>query len=947
MSSFVIFKDNVMFELCGRRNDENILCHSIWVCGQVFHNMVTLKLLSILSSILAASAPIYAKSSQARVMTADELEHVYSLCYATKFNATVCDKATVMYEFDKQIRYGFNYRDVADLDRFTKLIKLVVNLQYYHEYRTHEFIENIIKQCDKIADIRVNITGDMQKRSDKMFRWIAEAWNLYHPRDRKTFLDKFVSIRNFFNTFVLWDSKHEYLFGLIVNSYASLRAKFAIRNSDIVNEIDEAAFDIAHLAVNYPAHRIDVLNLKKFFYVHYLTKRTNPSLISFENLFVVVNRTNALPVLTVWQIEQFKFNVHHNVINETIISNMAREVAYVHQTFMAFFDKLNIDYSATPSTSIDVYVHPDRYTYEREGELWKISTNNGGYTHINPDTVRIEAHVYFDRHHTELPLNFGHEIHHALMYAVDDTDTMPDWYVEGSADRYGNQLCYERDHDFIKSHLNVRIEQIVTAEHGSDMLYAMGYALTGFLSDHRSELLANMIRSSNYTFDVDETMNDEFSLYLQNLVDYCDYVIRQRNDKIIKFSTEQEYQGILESSNATSNLFGKCGNFIQFDYKDCAFILTPSRCIRKSKSSYTSSIDALHEIQHNKESVSTYDFEWFQKSLVKFAIIHMLRIICGETGQNTIDFNEIYIKYLPYTEYDFDVDLTCANGSDVLSYDTTRALIEFVMQTRMWKQIPVLGRLTFEQVLDHFRFLLLVLEECDEFVPPVVPLPNLETTLKHYARNLTSNVTPSQEQLVSVRIDMRNNTILHLLAMYRPVVYYNVYRRLYTNVVEMLLNSDNETPQMIYHKNRQYYRKFNKLPHQYCTATSTNYINVQTYKPEKTTISVTEKTEITTNTISKADNENKNLIISLHDSLSTFIIHIVIIVLLITTIVLLVYSVSLTIIYVYKQSKCKLVHNSDQQKNKYATKTNRHYYDNTNKYNHIYYRDEHDKLFFY
>ncbi|QEI03704.1 hypothetical protein [Rachiplusia nu nucleopolyhedrovirus] len=775
-----------------------------------------------------------------------KLSQLNTKCAKSKFKAyPQCEAQRLLENFNQQV---FNFATPSEVERYAGWLKLMNKMQEYDAQ--FYLLDSVAKHSLRMASINKRISRKMQIVSSDVFIITAELYSRYVTS--LNFRRTFASIQSLFDTFVVWDTEQ---LSTCLLTYAELRFRFE-KNSKFVELIDRSAIQISKIALSHPLMLQPKHEIKQDIYMSYVSKFST-AIISADNVIISYDDTkfkrdmyevieNVLfPYEMMFRIDNVTIYIHHNITRPEVLVNMRQENDRVYNTFRNFYKHLNIDYTHK-IPELHMYVHNKRKNYIRTGVYWSYGINNGGITQYVPNSKQIRANVFFvDYEKDNLPNAYGHEFHHCLLFTL-EARYQPKWYIEGSADRFGNSECYERDHEGLKAYRNSTIHDIVNADYQSAILYPMGSALVAYLYEMRPSILKSMILAQNYTIEIDDALETDFDIFKTNKIAQCDRYLSLKNNRAMspqKHNTvQQQYLNMIDSET-----FTMCQNYIQVDFEDCAFILTPRRLIKQNKMSKHSTIVAQKEIRFNYEDVSQFDFEYLQKGIIKLAIKSLMPV-------NYTDHLNVAEKYFSLdSNYWYNGKLSCVND--------TLAIVRFARASKFWLDLPMNNGIddyrntTLQQDSNFIYNVIQEAESCAIFVAP--PNANTTSTLRDFALN----VDKLQHEKISVQnlkkpLDSKNNTMVHLIAMYnhryfnRLLKYGDDYRQLITNLV----NADKNTPLILYYYSKSFLQKFGRFPRKYCFSFikySTNGTNnILSYKPTNTASEKSKTDKESTTTVS-------------------------------------------------------------------------------------------------
>lgn len=786
-----------------------------------------------------------------------------SVCVPVKFADARCDGNKLMKQINQQV---FDFRSTEDLALYASWLRLMNNLEYYKSHDPEQVIDIIAYNNNRFALINYNITKLMKKEASEVFRWVSDTWARFHTtHNYYAFKQTLPSFRNFFNTFVLWCDEDPAYF-LTTALYAFRRTRHSYQFTTHFKSIDDAAVELVVLANEYPLLGLEKDYIQRLFYINYVMHiKDVVQRQRFKPLYIAMSPDNILRKTVTFQEQMLSFHVHHNVENDTVVDAMQKETRYVFKTFVESFERVSVHYNFTP-TDINVYVHDSKKLYTVYGPLWNIATDNGGYTHISPRTRNIESHVYFEN--DILPRNYGHELHHAILYSVTSVHSMPVWYVEGAANRYGNRDCYEFDHETLKMHQHTRIKEIVEASYTSSALvYGMGSALVAFLNEQQPTIFQTMANTNNYTLTITPMLEKEFDIYKQNKILECEMYLRNRTASMSsqlqstsRINAYLQVQLDYKTAINNTNVFAECTNYIQINFEDVTFIMTPHKIIMANV--YTNDSRSVsfaqHEIRFNRHKLSRFDYDWFLNGLIKQTLIYL-----GDV-YNYIGIDNTAYNYRPETIF-------CQKQTQ----NPELGIIEFVSKTNVWSNF--FNNMTVAEARQHIRNFVKSKEDCATFLNPVVVnddiVANVPQYLKNYAYRINNVVTINilNKRDVYIKLDFRNNTILHLAALHNPNTYVQLSNQ-FPEECNSLLNYDNYTSNQLYQFYKNYKLSTGVVKVKYCfkyikTQPSQNSLVpniITTLLPAKTKFNLTTNTpkyinDDYENVTTSTDNFNENV----------------------------------------------------------------------------------------
>ncbi|UOQ18898.1 peptidase MA superfamily [Olene mendosa nucleopolyhedrovirus] len=722
--------------------------------------------------------------ASATAYTAEELTALTDeVCVPTRFLDAACHNATLLGAFEAA---QFDFRRGADVKRYAVWLRLVNNLEYYASAGDRpRLMETLARRSKLVASINTNVTAEMRADADEMFRWTIDTWSRYHDRRFDAFVATFAAFRDFMNSFVLWcDSDAAYFLRAALYGYRAARKSFVLDAQRAL--VDEAAAQTAALAFQYPLLRLDPELARRLVYIHYVIELKPPQRAAFGGLYRAVDKNSTMTRTDSFRAGRFTIALHHGTANDSLVAAMRDEAQFVFKNFMQYFSSLRVNVTDYPTT-IDVFVHADKPTYTLTGPLWAIRTDNGGFTHISSQTKRITSHVYFETD-AELPRNFGHELHHAFLFAVTEVSGMPAWYVEGAANRYGNRPCYRFDHDSLESYAHVTVRQILAADYADDYLYGMGSALVAFLHEQRPKSLKRMIETNNYTISPDARFEADFELFRINKIYEC------RRAYSASGARADDGSGVQEQylQYADSQTFAECRNYIEFDFRDVVFLMTPAALIKVNKRHALERINAQREIAKYHLApapLSRQDFEWFLEGALTRALEYM-----GDTHHS--------LK-VDRSSYDYESKATCLHGDE---NKPRAAVVRFASRTPQWQNFYLFTNKTEREARYALANYLALRAQCSVYLNP-------PTSLKpEFARALFDDGRAefTDAQIVQA-VDLRRNSILHLAALHNARLFETLASRS-RSAARSLKNLDNMTPRELRAYADNYRARFRTTP---------------------------------------------------------------------------------------------------------------------------------------
>ncbi|AAR28905.1 ORF141 [Leucania separata nucleopolyhedrovirus] len=744
-------------------------------------NFVVIKLLLLLTSSM-----LLITAAARTVEDGTSLETLKDYCIKNQFrNVSSCDASIVFDRSMATMRNVSDFRQAAQIRMYVTSLVMLNNLNFYKLHRSDEFVAAMMDKCDGLALIDANVTDAMQREGSELFRWTADSFYRYHSPDPTIFLRQFARFVDFYNTFVLWDSTGTYIFSTILLQYQLLRKKFErLTNDRVTNRIDEAALQLVRLALDYPLYLVSRATIMENVFIAYVSKLPRNATEPFADFYTILSRDRLMVSVSNHTSGNMTFNIRQSWdMADNYTSNYIEAIDNVLATFRTFYNRLGLVAYAPVPSRVDVFVYRDKKFYARYAPLWSVPTDNGGYTHIDYDTKHIHVHVFFDERDRRLPRNFGHEIHHSIMYATDNVASMPNWFVEGSANAFGNDDCFDEDHLHFIEHANCTIGAIVESDYSSDLLYPMGHALVRFLGDQYANVLREMVISRNYTFSVTEDMQNKFTQYVDDRIAYCNF--KKRN--ILNNSTTAEATTNFAEIRSNVIVFDPpCSNYIDVQFTDCHYILTGTRLVKSLRDPNLAALDVNREIATNRNAISQFDYDWFVTGAMYNVLVDA--IVRRAAGA----FNEpaaiVVKKYLmPDLNYDYEANVTC----DDERFDAVSNLEKFVLSLGVLKKLPLYNQYdqhNQQQQQKHrnendsstlstmISKLSARATSCEHLMKPIVPIDSLPDD---NFRGIVANISKRMpiERWVSdanqwgVPIDRASNTLLHWAAVHADNLY--------------------------------------------------------------------------------------------------------------------------------------------------------------------------------
>jgi hypothetical protein len=715
-----------------------------------------------------------------------QLEHYKDACVKTKFrgNDTQCVGADILKAFAKQI---FRFRHAPEVKRFTAWLRLLYQMQQYAPQK--QTLATVAGFMDKIVRIVDNITYQMQLAGDDMYYHVAQLLAGYH---RVVDFDVcFTSYRNFFNSYVLWAPSR---YKTLLSTYARIRSSFQY-SRHLTTAIDEAAFQLMTLTLEYPLMLMRPHHARQEAYIYYVSKLSTQEKQRFNGLYETIEEKQ-FPQTTVLHSGPINITVRHDITDLNTLNRMQEESNFVYSNFVRLWERLNVTYTHT-IMNVNMYVYENKTEYSRTGLLYSMDVNNGGIALYYPR--KIVSLVYFDGVDV-IPRAFGHELFHCLLFSTNRRvlrRANSRWFVEGAANRFGFRKCIWRDHVGLKTYKQKTINEIVSADYDSDILYSMGSVLVSFLYEKRPDILREAVLSYNYSIRADHNIEQEFSQFKTNKILECNYV-RYHQPTIYKNTVQQQYVAALPKNTFS----GLCRNYIRVDFDNgCVFIMTPSRLYKTSNLKNASALNVQYELYNNNQEVSSLDFEFFLKGTLKLAVKYMLN--------DTSDPHDIANKYFSVdAKYSYAAKASCQSNAA----DPSKSIIDFVLAS------PIIGKSALAHV-GRPREMIARFEEtmlsCQVFVAPPVTIVSgrLRTYVEHIDQLRDQHI--AEVNLVKP-LDVHNNTIMHLAAMYNRILFDKLLRQ-HEKYVTSVVNADNHTAMWTFENTQKYYKRFRHAPNRYCT----------------------------------------------------------------------------------------------------------------------------------
>lgn len=766
----------------------------------------------------------------------DYVKGLIETCIAKKFNSVECEPDSLYERFETEF---FNYTDVAHLNRYTLWLRLMSNLEYYKRYakaaadggEANRLMRLMAVHNRNIAAIDSNVSREMHKVSYQMFYWICDNWIRYHDDDAATFQKTFYTLQMIMNSFVVWNNLDVYHFNLALYTYRILRGKFA---GKVREEIDKSAIDLVHVAFNYNLFMASKAEIMENFYINYVTYVEDENdRAQFNGMYVNIDKNKLLKRNTRFNVGPYRVHVHHNVKEQKAVRRMETEAKFVYTNFLSFFKHINVTLGKATKTRIHVFVFDDKSMYRKYGHLWNIDINNGGITIVNDNYNRLESHVYFEPATPDLPRNYGHELNHAFYMSIENIMAMPSWYIEGMANRLGNDDCYYEDHVQLKSFEHIKIKQILNASYQSGFLYPMGSALFAFLYELRPELLRAMIESGTYTFNSTYEMDRDFDYFKKNKIAQCDHYYKKVSVGRAEEETQFRYLAIVKNVTENLNIFsGQCKNYIQFTFEDVVYIITPDKIVKKNIDFAEKPINALEQITYNNDQITRSDFDWFLRGVIKRAIRFMIDDI--DTDDNVVK-NIVSDFFSMDDYYSYKVNVSCQRRGDDDDDDSPieRAVVLLAYHSGLWKNVPTVGGLNIDQTKSLLIKYADTVASCKNYLSPSVG------TKGRFDINAVAAAQLNRDTIIEFR-DVRNNSVLHLAALYNHTLYHSLKQSPIVDLTAVNLN--NHTARDLYEYSMRYMNRYGATQIKYCFTYIDDDVN-DIFVAETTTFIVQDATQ--------------------------------------------------------------------------------------------------------
>lgn len=717
-----------------------------------------------------------------------QLKQYEDACMQTKFrgNDTQCVGTDILNAFSAQT---FGFRHAPEVRRFTAWLRLLYRMQQYAPQK--QTLVTVARFTAKIVRITDNITYQMQLAGDDMYHNVAQLLAGYHSV--VDFDVCFTAYRNFFNSYVLWAPSR---YKTLLLTYARIRSSFHY-SRHLTTAIDEAASQLMTLTLQYPLMLMRPQHARQEAYIYYVSKLSTVERQRFSGLYETIEQEQ-FPQTTVLHSGPINITVHHDITDLNTLNRMQEESNFVYSNFVRLWQRLNVTYTHT-ILNVDMYVYENSTEYSRTGLLYSTNVDNAGVAMYHHSPRKIVSLVYF-KEDDVIPHAFGHELFHCLLYSTNRKvlrHVNSSWFVEGSANRFGFRKCMWRDHEGLKRYKQKTIDEIVQANYDSDILYSMGSALVSFLYEKRPDILRKAVMSFDYSIRADHGLEQEFTQFKTNKILECNYV-RYHQPAVYKNTVQQQYVASLPHNTFT----GLCRNYIRVDFDNgCVFIMTPNRLFKTSNLKNTSALNVQHELYNNNQEVSTFDFEFFLKGALKLAVRYMLN--------DTSDPHEIVDKYFSVdTKYSYAAKASCQSNAA----DPSQSIIDFVLASPIIKKSVLAHVARPREMITSFEETVL---SCQVFVAPAV------TTASGRLRTYVEHIDQLRDQHIAEvnlikQLDVHNNTIMHLAAMYNRGLFDRLLRQ-HEKYVTSVVNADNRTAMWTFENTQKYYKRFRHAPSRYCT----------------------------------------------------------------------------------------------------------------------------------
>ncbi|AAG02709.1 hypothetical protein AMV003 [Betaentomopoxvirus amoorei] len=555
----------------------------------------------------------------------ENLHTIISDCIIDKFNTPRCNNVNIYNKYINLLKNKYDYDNKNDLKNLKSLLNLFNNLQYYNSYNKDEFISYILSY----QIYYLNKHNKIIKRENiiEFNNVIVEIIDCYVRFKNLHFdnIKKDISImQELFNKFPIWFTKNDYIIKIILYFYKNVRKHN--NNVEFRNIIDNNTLSIIKTSIDYPGYIISEKVVKEIFYIEYVSHIIKDEQQKFNNYYNIINKEDVLPNIIIYNISNITIELRYDSLDAEIINFIKKESSFVYNNFIYFHKYINLPLNLKKD-KIYYYIFNNKNQYEKYGLIYNIRTNNGGYTTIMDNKIQSFAYMQNNK-----PLNFGHELHHALMYMIYDMK-FPIWFIEGSANAYGNRKCYELDLSYIKKN-NFTIKDVLKSDYNTPNPYYMGSSLTRFLFDHYPNIIKKILTHQYNHSWIKHNHDIEFNIWRQKNIEYCE---KNFNTKTYKNHKNPDYikNKYLNKINKYSDIFKTfCnGNIIVefYDEKEQTFILNKNNIYilteyNNNKYIYNyNNISFVKNIDNIFPIVNDYDYQWINYNLLEYIFKNELK----------------------------------------------------------------------------------------------------------------------------------------------------------------------------------------------------------------------------------------------------------------------------------------------------------------------------------
>nr|AGS47861.1 hypothetical protein wdlz-06GM3 [Ectropis obliqua nucleopolyhedrovirus]QWV59707.1 hypothetical protein EONV_gp119 [Ectropis obliqua nucleopolyhedrovirus]UYO72915.1 hypothetical protein EONV-gp119 [Ectropis obliqua nucleopolyhedrovirus] len=709
-------------------------------------------------------------------------------CVPSVFADTQCQAQNYYYDIFESVTFDFT--NSVHIELYGVWLRFFNNLEYYKSHDPRRLVDAMARHSVAWTAVNTNISIDMQTKAAEVFRWTADTWTKFHIKTNYAIFEKtLVSYINFFNTLVVWcNTDTQYFLKTVLYAFADVRNSYKLHTK----RIDTAALNLMKMTLEYPLTIMSETELKKQFYLLYVYKLAKmQDKLFFDGYYTAIKKNDVMANLNHFVVGPFNVSVHHNVRDAYVIDAMYNETLFVYNNVVNFFARTGAQFKYKDD-AIDMFVYDNYKSYESMGQLWSIRTDNGGYTHTDRRTHKIESHVYRVQGEI-LPRNYGHELQHAFMFLANATRRAPKWFVEGVANRIGNRECHRSDHEAIKHNRNITIATIMKYTYASGtLLYGMGSALTAFLHETQPYILGRMMDTHNFVLNVTHKLEYDFDKFKGNKILECEKLYKSQelllqnessSRPIRHLSVEHMYLKTVNMIN-----FKACPRYVMLHFDDVTFIMTPYALIKTYKNRYN--VNPTIEIKQNKgrTKVSQYDYNWFLNGILKRTLNYF-----GDS-KNYFKINNMY-SYASVAV----CDDPASNPADII--------IQFGYKSGIWDTSLYLQNKNLSQGKSFVQSYLKRVEMCKTFINPTITDKRVPKELIRLATNVATlrSFKLSHESDKFLALDVRANTILHLLALFNHNIFLNVYN---ASLFKNVKNNDGDNPYALYLYAIAYQRHF-------------------------------------------------------------------------------------------------------------------------------------------